>query len=89
MWKLYKLNSLVWNSSYKGLGSGVEVGVGVGVGGLGAGEGEIGEMVLMLQPCVLGNNLTQKDNADGEVQFITLAGPRQRLLLAKDPDQFL
>ena len=30
--------------------------------------------------------LTQKDNADSGVQFITLAGPRQSLLLAKDPD---
>ena len=27
--------------------------------------------------CVLGNKLTQKDNADGGVQFITPAGPRQ------------
>ena len=33
--------------------------------------------------------LTQKDNADSGVQFITLAGPRQSLLLAKDPNQFL
>ena len=32
---------------------------------------------------------TQKDNTDSGVQFITLAGPRQSLLLAKDPDQFL
>ena len=32
--------------------------------------------------------LTQ-DNADSGVQFITLAGPRQSLLLAKDPDRFL
>lgn len=37
----------------------------------------------------LGNKLTQKDNADSGVQFITPAGPRQSLLLAKDPDQFL
>ena len=36
-----------------------------------------------------GNKLTQKDNADSGVQFITLAGPRQSLLLAKDPDQHL
>ena len=36
-----------------------------------------------------GNKLTQKDNADSGVQFITLAGPRQSLLLAKDPNQFL
>ena len=33
--------------------------------------------------------LTQKDNADSGVQFITPAGPRQSLLLAKDPDQHL
>ena len=31
--------------------------------------------------------LTQKDNADSGVQFITLVGPRQSLLLAKDPNQ--
>ena len=36
-----------------------------------------------------GNKLTQKVNADSGVQFITPAGPRQSLLLAKDPDQFL
>ena len=36
-----------------------------------------------------GNKLTQKDNADSGVQFITPAGLRQSLLLAKDPDQFL
>ena len=39
--------------------------------------------------CILGNKLTQKDNADSGVQFITPVGPRQSLLLAKDPDQFL
>ena len=33
--------------------------------------------------------LTEKDNADSGVQFITPAGPRQSLLLAKDPDQLL
>ena len=33
--------------------------------------------------------LTQKDNADSGVQFITPAGPRQSLLLAKDPNQHL
>ena len=38
---------------------------------------------------VSGNKLTQKDNADSGVQFITPAGPRQSLLLAKDPDQHL
>ena len=36
-----------------------------------------------------GNQLTQKDNADSGVQFITTVGPRQSLLLAKDPNQFL
>ena len=35
------------------------------------------------------NKLTQKDDADSGVQFITPAGPRQGLLLAKDPNQFL
>jgi len=35
-----------------------------------------------------GKQLTQ-DNADSGVQFITPAGPRQSLLLAKDPDQHL
>ena len=29
------------------------------------------------------------DSEDGAVQFISPAGPRQSLLLAKDPDQFL
>ena len=38
-------------------------------------------------PRVLGNKVTQKDNADSEVQFITPAGPRQSPLLAKDPNQ--
>ena len=46
-------------------------------------------MHQMLQPQFPGNKLTQKDNADSGVQFITPAGPRQSLLLAKDPDQFL
>ena len=32
---------------------------------------------------------TQKDNEDSGAQFITLAGPRQTLLLGKDPSQFL
>ena len=36
-----------------------------------------------------GNKLTQKDNADSGVQFITPAGPRQSLLLAKDHNQHL
>ena len=43
----------------------------------------------LLQPHVAGNKLTQKDNADSGVQCITPAGPRQSLLLAKDPDQHL
>ena len=45
--------------------------------------------VQLLQPRVPGNKLTQKDNADSGVQFITLVGPRQSLLLAKGPDQHL
>ena len=45
-------------------------------------------MHQMLQPRVLGNKLTQKDNADSGLQFIILAGQRQSLLLAKDPNQF-
>ena len=36
-----------------------------------------------------GNKLTQKGDADSGVQFNTPAGPRQSLLLAKDPDQHL
>ena len=32
---------------------------------------------------------TQKDDADGEGQLITLVGPRQSLLLPEDPDQLL
>ena len=36
-----------------------------------------------------GKKLTQKDNEDSGVQFITPAGPGQSLLLAKDPNQFL
>ena len=43
----------------------------------------------LLQPCVPVNKLTQKDNADSGVQIITPAGPRQSLLLAKDPHQHL
>ena len=45
--------------------------------------------VGMLQSHVQGNKLTQKDNEDSGVQFITPAGPRQTLVLAKNPDQFL
>ena len=37
----------------------------------------------------LSGKQAQKDNADRGVQFIAPAGPRQSLLLAKDPDQFL
>ena len=47
------------------------------------------DLLGLLKPRVLGNKLTQKDNADSGVQFITPAGPRQSLLLAKDPDQHL
>ena len=43
----------------------------------------------VLWPRVPENKLTQKDNADSEVQFIIQAGPRQSLPLAKDPNQFL
>ena len=43
----------------------------------------------VLQPRFPGNKLPQKDNADSGVQFITPAGPRQSLLLAKDPNQHL
>ena len=46
-------------------------------------------MHQMLLPHTLGNKLVQKDIADSGVPFITLAGPKQSLLLAKDPDQFL
>ena len=42
-----------------------------------------------LQPRIPGNKLTQKDNADCGLQFIAPAGPRQSLLLAKDPNQHL
>ena len=44
---------------------------------------------ILLHPHVLGNRLTQKDDADSGVQFITPAGPRKSLLIAKDPDQVL
>ena len=43
----------------------------------------------LLKPRVPGNKLTQKDDADSGVRFVTLAGPRQSLLLAKGPDQRL
>ena len=52
-------------------------------------EVQLGLPGRLLQPCVPGNKLTQKDNADSGVQFITPAGPRQSLLLAKDPIQHL
>ena len=45
--------------------------------------------VPQLQSRVLGNKRTEKDNADSGVQFITPAGPRQSLLLAKDPRPLL
>ena len=47
------------------------------------------DSLQLLQPCFPGNKLTQKNNTDSGVQFITPAGPRQSLLLAKDPDQHL
>ena len=46
----------------------------------------------LLYPRVLGNKLTQKEDEDSGVLFITPftpESPRQNLLLAKDPDQFL
>ena len=46
------------------------------------------EYIVLLQPHVLGNKLTQKDNADTGVQFITPAGPRQSAL-TKELDQHL
>ena len=52
-------------------------------------EVQLGLPGRLLQPRVPGNKLTQKDNADSGVQLITPAGPRQSLLLAKDPDQHL
>ena len=45
--------------------------------------------VQLLQPHVPENKLTQKNNADSGVQFNTPVGPKQSLLLAKDPDQHL
>ena len=36
-----------------------------------------------------GTQLPQKDSADGGLPIITPAAPRQSLLLARDPDQFL
>ena len=49
----------------------------------------IWQVLGLLQPRVPGHKLTLKDNADSGVQFITQAGTRQSLLLAKDHDQFL
>ena len=37
---------------------------------------ERGIVKKVLQPCVPGNKLTQKDNADSGELFITPAGPR-------------
>ena len=45
--------------------------------------------LILLYPHIPGNKLTQKDSANSGVQFITPTGPRQSLLLAKDPDQHL
>ena len=45
-------------------------------------------MHQMLQPRVLENKPTQKDNADSGVYFVTPEGPGQSLLLAKDPTSF-
>ena len=56
---------------------------------LSGGQTHFGNEAPLLQPLIMGNKLTQKDNADSEVQFITPVGPRQSLLLAKDPDQHL
>ena len=39
----------------------------------------------VLWPRIPGNKLTQKDNPDSGVQFITLAGPRQSLLFSQGP----
>ena len=39
----------------------------------------------MLQPRILGNKLTQRDNADSEVQFITPAGPKTESPLSQGP----
>ena len=36
-------------------------------------------ILRMLWPCIPGKKLTQKDNADSGVQFITLVGQRQGL----------
>ena len=49
----------------------------------------INDLKRVLYAHVPGSKLTQKDNADSGVWFITPAGPRKSLLLAKDPDQFL
>ena len=48
-------------------------------------KGELGKGVAATRS----GKQTQKDNADSGAQFITLAGPRQSLLLAKVPNQFL
>ena len=42
-------------------------------------------MHQMLQPHVPGNKLTQKDNADSGVQFITLSGPKAESPLSQGP----
>ena len=37
----------------------------------------LGHDVPLLEPCIPGNKLTQKDNTDSEVPFMTPVGPRQ------------
>ena len=48
-------------------------------------KGELGKGVVATRS----RKQTQKGNADSGVQFITPTGPRQSLLIAKDPDEFL
>ena len=49
----------------------------------------LSDSAALLQPRILGEELTQQDSADAGVQLITPAGPRQSLLSAEDVDQFL
>ena len=48
-------------------------------------KGELGKGVVATRS----RKQTQKDNADSGAQFIILVGPRQSLLLAKDPTSFV
>ena len=48
-------------------------------------KGELGKGVVATRS----RKQTQKGNADSGVQFIAPVGPRQSLLVAKNPDQFL